>query len=197
MSNEMGRDLTTLEYMVLGITSIQPQSGYSILTNFESGGYLWTGSASPGSIYPMLKRLEKQGILSSELEMVHETRPRKMYSLTPLGEEMLDDWLKRPLTRREVIVKHGLVLKKFLLIAERFAHQEILAWLDDYERETKEQQMILQMQDNPELRGTRTVPYQLFVEAIAMELNMQQEWIQKARERLEEETGEELTTDQA
>jgi DNA-binding PadR family transcriptional regulator len=51
------RELTTLEYIVLGLISLQPQSGYDVVSYFESGAYSW--SASPGSIYPMLKRLEK------------------------------------------------------------------------------------------------------------------------------------------
>ena len=83
MSDALDRELTVLEYMVLGLISIHPQSGYSIIATFESGLYRW--SSSPGSVYPILKRLEQQGLLDSELEVVYETRPRKMYNLTPLA----------------------------------------------------------------------------------------------------------------
>ena len=188
MSDELGRDLTTLEYMVLGQISLQPQSGYSIITTYESDLYRW--SASPGSIYPILKRLEKQGILTSELEMVYETRPRKVYSLTPLGEKMLDEWLKRPLTRQEVTVERDLVLRKFLLIEYRLTRQEVLAWLDNYEQETEGQQMILEIQNIPEIKDLRSVHYQLFIEAVEMELEMQRRWIQMARRRLESEANQ-------
>jgi DNA-binding PadR family transcriptional regulator len=125
MKDELDRDLTTLEYLVLGLISLEPQSGYTIINTFESDRFRW--SASPGSIYPILKRLEKQGILSSELEMIHETRPRKMYSLTPLGETMLDDWLRKPLTRREIVADHEMIMMKFLFIEKRLSRQEVLA----------------------------------------------------------------------
>ena len=85
------RDLTALEYIVLGLVSLQPQSGYSITSFFEDGSYSW--SASPGSIYPMLKRLEDGGMILGELEMEYETRPRKVYTLTESGGKRLDEWL--------------------------------------------------------------------------------------------------------
>ncbi|MCI0396295.1 MAG: PadR family transcriptional regulator, partial [Chloroflexi bacterium] len=94
------RELTTQEYVVLGMTSAAPQSGYSIMSAFDSSVYRW--SASPGAVYPMLKRLERAGLLASELEMIHETRPRKMYRLTPAGKQLLDEWLKSPVDNNDV-----------------------------------------------------------------------------------------------
>jgi PadR family transcriptional regulator PadR len=85
------RELTTLEYIVLGLISLQPQSGYDVVSYFESGAYSW--SASPGSIYPMLKRLEKQRVILGELEIQYETRPRKVYHLQESGAKLLDAWL--------------------------------------------------------------------------------------------------------
>jgi DNA-binding PadR family transcriptional regulator len=188
MSDQLERDLTTLEYFVLGQISQQPQSGYSLITTFEAATYRW--SASPGSVYPILKRLEKQGILSSELEMVHETRPRKMYSLTPLGEEMLDEWLKRPLTRQEVTIDRDLVLRKFLLMEQRLSHQEILAWLDNYEQETEAQQIILEIQNDPEITDLGSVHHQLVREAVQMDIEMQRQWIHMTRRRLEDDVAQ-------
>src|SRR5574341_75998 len=91
---KMERELSTLEYVVLGLISMEAQSGYTIINYFEDGAYSW--SASPGSVYPLLKRLEKGGIIAGELDMTLETRPRKMYVLTPFGEELLDEWLRIP-----------------------------------------------------------------------------------------------------
>ncbi len=186
MSNEPNRDLTVLEYMVLGLISIQPQSGYSIITTFESGLYRW--SPSPGSVYPILKRLEKQDILASELEIIHETRPRKMYSLTPFGEALLDEWLRRSLTVHEVKTEHDIVLKKFLFIENRLTRQEILAWLNNYEQETEAYQMAFEIPSDPDLRNLATLHHELIAEAIKMEMEMQRQWIKLARRRLEEET---------
>jgi PadR family transcriptional regulator PadR len=41
-----------------------------------------------GTLYPLLRRLEKQGLLESEWE-VGEARPRKYYRISPLGREVL------------------------------------------------------------------------------------------------------------
>jgi DNA-binding PadR family transcriptional regulator len=194
MNDELDRDLTTLEYIILGQVSLEPQSGYGLITTFESGMYRWSGS--PGSVYPILKRLEKQGILGSELEMVHETRPRKIYSLTQLGEKILDDWLRRLLTRQEVLLERDVVLTKFLFIERRLTHQEILAWLDQYEQETEAYQTVLETTSIPELQSVATVHQQLIRQASEMEMKMQRQWIQVARRRLEGEAGEGATTDQ-
>src|SRR5512140_3813372 len=93
MNHQHSRELSTLEYTILGLLGMQPQSGYNILSTFESGAYRW--SASAGSIYPVLKRLEKQGIVTSQLESVYEARPRKVYTLLPAGAQLLDDWLRQ------------------------------------------------------------------------------------------------------
>jgi DNA-binding PadR family transcriptional regulator len=179
------RELTTLEYMVLGQISLLPQSGYSIIHLFGSDLYRW--SASPGAIYPILKRLEEQKFLASELELVHETRPRKIYSLTPLGESILDKWLKRPPTKREVSIERDILLIKFLYIEKRLNRTEVLAWLDAYDQEAAGYEILLRIPDDPEMADLRSVHYQLIIEAARMEAKMQREWIQRVRQRLQSE----------
>jgi DNA-binding PadR family transcriptional regulator len=187
MKDELDRDLTTLEYLVLGLISLEPQSGYTIINTFESDRFRW--SASPGSIYPILKRLEKQGILSSELEMIHETRPRKMYSLTPLGETMLDDWLRKPLARREIVADREMVMMKFLFIEKRLSRQEVLAWLEAYEQDIDNYREMWWLRPDPETINELSVHHQLIIQAGILELEMQREWIQMARRRLESEAN--------
>ncbi len=182
MSDELSRELTTLEYVVLGLISTEPQSGYSIITAFDEEVYRrW--SASPGSIYPMLKRLERQGLIAGELEMVHETRPRKMYTLTPQGAELLDAWLLAPASKIDVSEERDIMLLKFLFAEKRLDREEVLAWLDDYERATDDYEYLLRVQRNPE-SSDWSLHQQLVVEAMIMEINMQRTWIQLARNRL-------------
>ncbi len=49
-----------------------------------------------GTLYPLLRRLEKQGLLESEWE-IGEARPRKYYRISPLGRKVLEaltaEWL--------------------------------------------------------------------------------------------------------
>jgi DNA-binding PadR family transcriptional regulator len=181
MSSEASRTLTTLEYVVLGLIGTEPQSGYSLITFFESGVYRW--SASPGSIYPMLKRLEQQGIIAGRLEMEYETRPRKMYTLTPLGESLLDDWLRAPLANTEIGQERDIVLLKFLFSEKRLTRDEVLAWLDGYEKATETYIAMSNMQRDPNAKEW-SVHQQLVIEASFMELEMQRTWIRQARQRL-------------
>ena len=183
MTDGSTRELTSLEYVVLGLVSLEPQSGYSIINTFESGQYHW--SASPGSIYPMLKRLESQAILSSEMEAVHELRPRKMYYITEQGEAILDEWLRRPLNKREVAQERDILLMKFLFSEKRLSRREVLDWLENYREETEAYLTLLEIQRDPS-RDDWPLHQGLVIEADFMELKMQLAWIGKALQRLRE-----------
>lgn len=61
----------------------EPEYGYSLVQKLEA-------KAAPieaGTLYPMLRRLEKQGLLTSEWDTT-ESRPRKFYTLSEEGREI-------------------------------------------------------------------------------------------------------------
>lgn len=186
MPPDLERDFTPLEYIVLGLISIEPQSGYSIISTLETGVSRW--SASPGSIYPILKRLEKQALIEGELEIVYETRPRKMYRLTPSGGSALDDWLRGPLRWSEVLEERDIVLIKFLFMEKRLPRADVLAWLDAYESLTDSYDAQQRVFYEVLMTGS-SLHQQLIHEITLMELNMQRTWIQLARRRLESAPG--------
>lgn len=71
---------------IIVLTQLQKkQYGYSLLTVLEEKK---TGIEA-GTLYPLLRRLEKQGILESEWDTT-ESRPRKFYQLSQLGKEVLE-----------------------------------------------------------------------------------------------------------
>ena len=45
-----------------------------------------------GAIYPVLRSLESQGLLSSEREMSDSGPPRKYYQATDIGKETIKEW---------------------------------------------------------------------------------------------------------
>lgn len=57
--------------------------GYALVQSLEEKGVM----IDPNTLYPLLRRLEKQGLLKSEWEM-GGSKPRKYYSRTPLGDEI-------------------------------------------------------------------------------------------------------------
>jgi DNA-binding PadR family transcriptional regulator len=58
--------------------------GYSLIQQLAEKGL----EIEEGTLYPLLRRLEKQGLLVSEWE-VGEARPRKYYRISDAGREML------------------------------------------------------------------------------------------------------------
>lgn len=58
--------------------------GYSLIQQLAEQGL----TIEEGTLYPLLRRLEKQGLLQSEWE-VSEARPRKYYRISPTGREVL------------------------------------------------------------------------------------------------------------
>ena len=58
--------------------------GYSLIQRLAERGL----DVEEGTLYPLLRRLEKQGLLESEWE-IGEARPRKYYRISPLGRKVL------------------------------------------------------------------------------------------------------------
>lgn len=70
-----------------------PQYGYSLVQLLEKSGI----SIEQSTLYPLLRRLEKQELVSSSWDTT-ESRPRKYYVLSDFGEEIFqqlkEEWEK-------------------------------------------------------------------------------------------------------
>ena len=68
-----------------------PRYGYALLTTLVEAGI----ATEANTLYPLLRRLEKQGLLTSEWN-TEESRPRKFYRVSRAGEallqELLEEW---------------------------------------------------------------------------------------------------------
>ena len=174
--------MTGLEYAILGFLAVKPQSGYAIISRVETGNYRW--SASSGSIYPVLKRLEQQEIITSQIEAEYETRPRKVYTLLPLGEQILDAWLKQPPTLKEVVEEYDIALHKFLIAEYRLSRADTLKWLRDYERVIQGAEAMQRVVKSTEHEGHLTLHEKLTNRSIELEINARLNWVQEAIARL-------------
>ncbi len=85
----------TTKYALLGALMSGPMHGYEILQFLETG----LGPAlhiSTSQLYVLLKRLDKEGLVSSTLK-AQDTRPSKrVFSIMPQGERRFLEWLKSP-----------------------------------------------------------------------------------------------------
>src|SRR5690606_33303355 len=60
--------------------------GYSLIQELNTQGF----EIEEGTLYPLLRRLEQQGLLESEWEE-GEARPRKYYRISPVGRRVLEE----------------------------------------------------------------------------------------------------------
>ncbi|SCE69369.1 Transcriptional regulator PadR-like family protein [Micromonospora coriariae] len=63
----------------------RPDYGYALLQRLTDHGF----PVDANTLYPLLRRLEDQGLLTSEWN-TEESRPRKFYRTSDEGESMLD-----------------------------------------------------------------------------------------------------------
>jgi PadR family transcriptional regulator, regulatory protein AphA len=84
-------DLTTQDYVVLGMVRIGCRTGYEVKQMVEmSVRFYWT--ISHVQIYPALRRLEEHGLLEGK-DDPRGRRNRRVYDITMAGERALSDWL--------------------------------------------------------------------------------------------------------
>ena len=84
----------TLEYCILLMLRRRSCYGYEILQRL---GRCAVTTATESTVYPLLRRLQKDGYLSASWqESAEGLPPRKYYALTPAGEDYLQamsaDW---------------------------------------------------------------------------------------------------------
>jgi len=86
--------LSATAYVILGMVSKEPRSGYEIKAVVDnSTRFFW--AASYGQIYPELKRLAEAGLVVGS-DAPTGGRRRTVYEITADGEEELKAWLRQP-----------------------------------------------------------------------------------------------------
>jgi len=77
--------------LMLGL-KIKPSYGYELINNIHEFGFV-QGQAPPGMIYRHLRGLESDGLVQSEWQTEGTGPARRMYRLTPEGNEALSLWI--------------------------------------------------------------------------------------------------------
>ncbi|WP_110590183.1 PadR family transcriptional regulator [Microbacterium suaedae] len=91
----------SLRYALLALLRVGPKSGYELQKQFDASvGHLW--HAPDSQIYPELRKMEAAGLIEGE-EQVRGTRAtRRLYHVTPAGDEDYLAWMNAPLTYARV-----------------------------------------------------------------------------------------------
>ena len=77
------------QVLVLSLLAEEPMYGYQIAKELErrSEGYF---DFKEGTLYPLLHRMEKEGLVRGEWQVVEKGPSRKYYAITPEGRKVLE-----------------------------------------------------------------------------------------------------------
>lgn len=78
-----------LDMLLLALISEEPCYGYEMVQKMEARGLEVVGE---GSIYPLLSRLQKSGLIEGYMVPSDEGPRRKYYRVLPAGEARLRAW---------------------------------------------------------------------------------------------------------
>jgi PadR family transcriptional regulator AphA len=120
------------KYIILGMLSIEPSSGYDITQSIKtSTAYFW--SESEGQIYPTLAKCVNDGLATCKEDPQSSSRIKKIYTITPKGQDVLNEWLeKKP---QESLVRNEFLLKLFF--AKNISKEKIISHLEDFINDQK------------------------------------------------------------
>ena len=120
----MIKTITSLGYALMGLISEKPSTGYALRKVFETtpmGNY----SSSPGSIYPALAGLERQGLVETR---GGDGRGKGNFYLTPAGDEAFQAWLVAPVDGKDL----STAMLRFAFLQGNPDRSLTLAFLDKF-----------------------------------------------------------------
>lgn len=80
---------------LLGLLMSQPKHGYELHQEFNRElGRVWQIGLS--QLYAQLKQLEEAGLVTAQTEPQPSRPPRKIFRLTPEGQQVFLDWVHQP-----------------------------------------------------------------------------------------------------
>lgn len=129
----------SIRHFILGLLNRQPMSGYDIKRFLKSLSWL-IDSPSFGSLYPALHALLENGLVTVEVVSRQDKPPRKIYSITEAGRQVLQEWLSQP-------IGAGVSLKAFLMrlvLASNLSQAGLVAYLEQRRTQVAAHQLDLE-----------------------------------------------------
>jgi PadR family transcriptional regulator, regulatory protein AphA len=97
-------------YAILGMLALEPSSGYDIKKKMAATtDHFW--KESDGALYPTLRQLNEEGLVSYKIENPESGKPKKIYRITESGKHEFSEWMQQSVNMAPV--RHELLLKMF------------------------------------------------------------------------------------
>lgn len=89
-----------LDMCVLALLSEQPTHAYDLVVRFEERGLPGVGY---GTIYPLVGRMRRLGLLDEIAQPSPSGPPRKVFSVSPAGRAALESWVPQWLSTTSAV----------------------------------------------------------------------------------------------
>jgi PadR family transcriptional regulator, regulatory protein AphA len=176
-----------IKYAILGLLSWKPSSGYELRKYFsETVALYWSGNSN--QVYPTLVELRKEGLVESETRQQGNYPPSKVYSLTPVGEAALREWIVSepalPQMRNPFLTQ--------LAWADQLEEAELASLIDRYEHEVQmkllmQKELIRRGPEGPDRTPREALLWTMIADHDCSLYEAELQWLTRLREELTEE----------
>lgn len=184
----MTKTITTLGYALMGLISEKPGTGYALRKVFETtpmGNY----SSSPGSIYPALAGLERQGLVETR---GGAKKGKGNVHLTPAGDAAFQAWLVAPVDGKDL----STAMLRFAFLQGHPDRSLTLAFLDRFAAAADAEVKGLQQFLDSDFGRAMPLQSRLAVEQGRRQFESSAQWAVWAKQVLEQgETSDESAFD--
>lgn len=143
-------EISNAEAALLGLLSEQPMHPYQIEQEVKYRDMRFWTELSMSTIYKLLKKLEKDGLVTRTDEVSSENRLRKLYSLSDEGKRLLKEKILSLLSEPEhVRWQIDIGTYNSNLIPDKEVHASLLKYREALEKKISEYEALLKfLQDN-------------------------------------------------
>ena len=103
-----------IQFLILRNLYEKPSYGYQLMETLEETSF-GRHKLETGSIYTILRRMERRGLLTSEWEHTETGPDRRVYKVTPMGTEALKSGLESISKRKAIMDDLAEFYKKHFL----------------------------------------------------------------------------------
>ncbi len=125
----------SLQKGILGLLTLKPMTGYELKSLFDNSiNYFW--AAQQSQIYRELGALENKGYVTSRIEPQTGKPDKKVYTITPQGDEALQTWLNTFPAKLSMAIRDEITLRIFF--GDRIDPEELKFQLKKLVKEKQE-----------------------------------------------------------
>jgi len=100
----VGRVPRFIEPCLLLLLSQKPSHGYELMENLSGFGF-YEGDPDPGAVYRNLRQMEHEELVESSWDTTGTGPAKRLYRLTPKGEDYLHSWVVSIRKRKDALEK--------------------------------------------------------------------------------------------